>query len=61
MKNIITILILIIIGYFFIQYKNVEHMCQIQYPVCDNYCQRAKLDLCAQVSRYGYHPPHCNY
>lgn len=34
--------------------NNIEHMkksCRIQYPICDNYCQRAKLDLCIHKLR----------
>jgi len=33
-----------------------ETMCDIEYPICDNYCQRAKYDLCVSVEKDGLDP-----
>ena len=47
--KILIFLFIISIIYVAIIKKNdlsIEHMCGIQYPVCDNYCQRAKLEVC---------------
>lgn len=43
----VLILLLAAIYALYIVEYNKETFCGIEYQVCDNYCQRAKLDLCA--------------
>lgn len=58
---LIIFLILIILLTVYINKNSVrEGMCDIEYPVCDNACQRAKLDLCITIKRSGGKLPyHC--
>jgi len=37
----------------------LENFCAIQYPVCDHYCQQAKLDLCVAYAKDGIKVPSC--
>jgi hypothetical protein len=46
------------------KYKNndyclKENFCQIEYPVCDNFCQKTKLDLCTHLKKDGVIHPMC--
>lgn len=45
MKNLIWIIIVLIILWVIIK-NNKETMCNIERPVCDYYCQRAKYEVC---------------
>jgi len=47
------LLILFMVGY------NRENFCAIQYPVCDNYCQKAKLDMCVSLKKDGRYSGPC--
>ncbi len=70
MTNLILLLLLISFIIYITNYYRVENFCAIQYSnfdrsgvnVCDNFCQRAKLDLCVTYKRAGIKvPPECNY
>ena len=51
--NFILIIVVVFIIIFIIKNINKEQFCAIQSPVCDNYCQKAKLDLCVHLKRNG--------
>jgi len=46
MKTIIYLIIAITIISLVYYNKTKEHMCNIERPVCDYYCQRAKYEVC---------------
>ena len=58
MKFFLLIIIFLII-LSFLKSNNIENMCAIEYPVCDNYCQKAKLDLCIHKRKNGEFVPWC--
>lgn len=60
---VITIVIIVVIlAIYIMQNKNVENYCAIQYDLCDNVCQKAKLDLCVVYDRLNKKMPHhCKY
>ena len=45
MKNIVLIIVMVLILWRFMKYTK-ETMCNIERPVCDYYCQRAKYEVC---------------
>ena len=52
MLSVLLIFALLIIYLIYSHFKKIEHMsksCKIEHPICDNYCQRAKLDLCVHL------------
>ena len=54
--NFILIIVVVFIIIFIIKNINKERFCTIQSfdsPVCDNYCQKAKLDLCIHLKKNG--------
>jgi len=57
--KVILIFILIILIIYYIWFYKKESFCAIQYPVCDNYCQKAKLDLCVTLKRAGLKHTNC--
>lgn len=56
----ILVVALILLFNFTQKTKITEPMCAIQHHVCDNYCQRSKLELCLHYAKDGKHPPFCN-
>lgn len=44
-KNLIIIIVVVIILWWLMN-KTKETMCNIEQPVCDYYCQRAKYEVC---------------